>query len=534
MLTRLKRFLRDGSGNFSMMMAVVTVPLMLGAGLAVDASNIARDKAALQQAIDAAVLAIAAEGEDITDERALAIARQYLSGNFKVSLTAITIKRIGTQVILSANSATELAFGGLFGHATWPIASQATADIAHVSYEIGLVLDTTGSMAGGKLVSMKDAVHSLIDSMSGQVKDKEKLKFALVPFSSFVNVGSGYGPSFDKKGKQIVGTGAKWLDLQGESGIEQQEFRAGVSRFQILENIRQDWGGCVETRPVSGGVDLSVADIAPDASKPDTLFVPAFAIDEEDSGYSNSYLKGNVKTTQQSTAAFSKKMKKYGVPVFVNGKVVPYGQKNKDNPDSVEEWTSVDGGAVNGKGPNKYCVTQPITPLTNDYSALKKKVSALQANGNTNIMEGVAWGMRVLSPGEPFTQGQDKIKTGVQKMMIVLTDGSNVLGNNSTELGSTYSSFGYLADGRLGISSGTASQTNAKMNERTLEACRNAKADGVEVYTIRLEEPNVATGNMLKECASSPEHYFDVPTRAKLEEAFSKIRDSIVRIRISS
>ena len=72
------------------------------------------------------------------------------------------------------------------------------------------------------------------------------------------------------------------------------------------------------------------------------------------------------------------------------------------------------------------------------------------------------------------------------------------------------------------------------MNARTLEACDTAKAAGIEVYTIRLEEPNVATGTMLKECASAPEHYFDVPSRAQLDEAFAAIKDRIVRVRIAS
>ena len=161
--------------------------------------------------------------------------------------------------------------------------------------------------------------------------------------------------------------------------------------------------------------------------------------------------------------------------------------------------------------------------MTNDYAALKTKVNALQAGGTTNIMEGVAWGNRVLSPGQPFPEGSAP-KTGLEKIMVVLTDGSNVFGNAANELGSTYSSKGYLVDGRLGITAGGASATNALMNARTLKACDTAKAAGIEVYTIRLEEPNVATGTMLKECASAPDHYFDVPSRSQLDEAFAAIK----------
>ena len=72
------------------------------------------------------------------------------------------------------------------------------------------------------------------------------------------------------------------------------------------------------------------------------------------------------------------------------------------------------------------------------------------------------------------------------------------------------------------------------MNERTLAACTTAKNSGVEIYTIRLEEPNVATGNMLKDWASAEDHYFDVPSRSQLDGAFSKIREHIAKVRISS
>jgi len=536
----LDSFASDRGGNFALMTAVVTVPLVLGVGLALDASTIARTQSALQQAIDSAVLAVASEGKDISDARATEVARQFLASNSDLTLANIQFKRDGTKVTLDATSKARMAFGGLLGYEAWPVAAIASADIAYLSYEVGLVLDTTGSMAGGKLVAMKDAVTGLIDTMSAQVSDKNKLKFGLVPFSTFVNVGPGFAPKFDKTGKQIDGTGADWLDLAGASSIAQHEFPQDLSRFQVYNNINQSWPGCIETRPVVGGVDYGTTDDLADASKPDTLFVPAFAIDEEDKGYYNSYFSSKAKTSDKSVKGIAMKMKKYGVPVDGKGKAVKYGKKSLDNPEILTDWTkmTISGGGSGymgyQKGPGFACVAQPITPLTNDYALLKKQVDALVANGHTNIMEGVAWGMRVLSPGEPFAQGQDSTKTGVQKMMIVLTDGSNTFGNTSTALGSTYNSFGYLADGRIGISSGGSAAATAKMNERTLAACTSAKAAGMEVYTIRLEEPNVATGTMLKECASSPDNYFDVPSRSQLDEVFSKIRDKIVRIRMAS
>ena len=123
---------------------------------------------------------------------------------------------------------------------------------------------------------------------------------------------------------------------------------------------------------------------------------------------------------------------------------------------------------------------------------------------------------------------------GVEKIMIVLTDGANVLSNTSTELGSHYSSFGYAVDGRLDNAMAGASASNVSMNARTLAACAHAKKEGVTLYTIRLEEPDVKTGTMLQDCATSAAHYFDAPSRSQLDEVFQTIKDRIVRLRLSS
>ena len=67
-----------------------------------------------------------------------------------------------------------------------------------------------------------------------------------------------------------------------------------------------------------------------------------------------------------------------------------------------------------------------------------------------------------------------------------------------------------------------------------MAACTNAKADGVEIYTIRLEEPNVTTGTLLQECASGSDHYFDSPSRDQLTPIFDKIRDMLTVVRLAS
>ncbi|GAB5505148.1 MAG: hypothetical protein JJ911_13030 [Rhizobiaceae bacterium] len=537
-----QRFLNGTSGNFAIVASALSIPLVLAAGMTVDLTTINRSHNELQQALDAAVLAVAREGESITNREAEQIVRLFLKENYELTFANLQIIRQGTKVTIDATADASMAFGGLFGYNDWTVKAASTADVAYATYEVALVLDTTGSMAGGKLSAMKAAVDGMIESMSAQIKNKQRLKFSLVPFATFVNVGPQFGPDFDKKGAQIAGTGASWLDLTGYSPLPQTELTPGASRFQLYENMGKSWPGCVETR-YRGSKDYDVSDAAADPSKPETLFVPTFSIDEPDTGYANSYITAKVHPLDKSVKAKKEKWAKYGVKTDDKGDPLFGGLLSNLTGalglgDVKLKKVKIDDGASGygdfKKGPDFACGTQPITALTNDYSSLRAKVKAMEARGTTNIMEGVSWGMRVLTPGEPFGQGHPKTKTGVEKIMVVLTDGANNFGVNTTELGSSYSSHGFLVDDRLGSLPPSGSATNAAMNDRTLAACEHAKKEGIEIYTIRLEEPDVKTGTMLQQCATSPGHFFDAPSRAQLDEVFEEIRERVVRLRLAS
>ena len=305
-----------------------------------------------------------------------------------------------------------------------------------------------------------------------------------------------------------------------------------------MKHLNATWEGCVESRAATSLKPYDVTDTVPDQSDPASLFIPSFASDEPDSGpFPNSYLPDNPATIGAGTVTM--RMDRYGAnyaPSFkgltFDGQIAAAGSWSPKFPDFSNQ-TFYSGYPV-PKGPNFGCDVQPIVALTTNFGGLKSKVNALAALGSTNILEGAIWGWRTLSSRQPFTEGRPENDPGVQKIMVILTDGTNNLGPINNSLGSAYSSYGYLVDGRLGLTTGSAAQVTDAMNAKTLQACDNAKADGIEIYTIKLEEPNVTTGNMLRDCATDPDHYVDVPNRALLDDAFSKIRDRIARIRLSS
>ncbi|MBA3446505.1 MAG: hypothetical protein H0T56_02650, partial [Pseudaminobacter sp.] len=302
------------------------------------------------------------------------------------------------------------------------------------------------------------------------------------------------------------------------------------------------WPGCVETRSVAG-TDYDVSDAPGNPSDPDTLFVPAFGIDEpEGPRFSNNYIVSSADPLDRTVRGRKQKLAKYGVATDAAGNPLLGGLLGGvgralglggGKPAKIRIDTSPSSLFDNPKGPGLGCEVAALSPLSSDYKAVKDKVNSLQASG-TNILEGVAWGWRVLSAGAPFSEGATKKTPNLEKIMVVLTDGTNVFGDARNDFGSSYTSLGYRIDNRLGPGIGPGTATTNAMNARTLAACENAKADGTTIYTIRLEEPNVATGTMLQECATSPDMYFDVPSRTQLDEVFAKIRDRIVKVRLSS
>jgi hypothetical protein len=184
-------------------------------------------------------------------------------------------------------------------------------------------------------------------------------------------------------------------------------------------------------------------------------------------------------------------------------------------------------------GPNSMCTTTAITPLTTTKQTIVDAITAEQANGYTNITGGLMWGWRVLSSGAPFTQGRAKSDTENQKIMILMTDGANTYNTNKKFLSSTYSAWGYIAQNHLDTTSNNEDDVVDKMEGRMAQACANAKADGIRIYTIAFQITDQTTLDLLSACASDANKAFKSDNNDALLSAFSAIGDDISLLRIS-
>jgi Mg-chelatase subunit ChlD len=147
---------------------------------------------------------------------------------------------------------------------------------------------------------------------------------------------------------------------------------------------------------------------------------------------------------------------------------------------------------------------QTVQPLTDNFTTLRNKISAMTPAGNTNITIGLAWGLALLSSQTPFTEGAAWGTPDLTKIMVLMTDGQN------TENRWTSSS--------------------SAIDARTELACQAVKAAGVTLFTVRLMEGNA---ELLGECASSLDTYYDVEDVQDLVPTFEAIGEQISQLRIA-
>lgn len=500
---------RNDRGNVAVLFAVALLPILLGVGAAIDYGRAHETRNRLQAALDATALMLAHDLGTLSEAQIKDRAAQVFAVNFAPHPGVVTqpleIAMTGDNIRLAAKATLDTALMGLAGINTLDVGSISEVVRANDSYEVVLVLDNTGSMSGAKIKALKSATEDLVNILFGNYDVHPQLKMALVPFSNAVNVGT-------------ANANAAWMDTKAQNPIHGELFdsafkSAGLTRFQLYDRIKNvSWPGCVEARKYP----YDVTDASAWSADPDSLFVPYFHPDEPGNAgkpantYQNSYLHDGVannasdETKQKSTAKYA------------NGVTATQS-----------------GSASYGLGPAYGCTAKPILPLTDQKQAVLDAADGMEANGYTNIAEGLMWGWRVISPDAPFTEGEPYGKKGHQKIIILLTDGQNQLNGANNFNKSMYSAYGYIGSGRLGTTSSSTSTIQKKMDERTAEACSNVKAKGVKVFTITFQVGDATTEKLMRDCATDKSMYFDSPDTATLSSVFKTIASKITQLRLS-
>ena len=185
------------------------------------------------------------------------------------------------------------------------------------------------------------------------------------------------------------------------------------------------------------------------------------------------------------------------------------------------------------RGPNLNC-SQRLLEMTSDQQSVLDAIDDMTADGNTHINLGAVWAWRMLSPrwrglwgGEMDTESLplDYNTPKMNKAVVLMTDGANTMSNSSR------SAYWYLSDGRLGTTSSSAAVT--ALNNKLTYVCNSMKANNIIVYTVAFGSPGSTIQNLLRNCATQPDFYFDSPTGEDLKAAFRTIGDSLSNLRVS-
>jgi len=504
----LRSFVRDTGGAVALIFGLTVIPLLGFAGGAIDYANAYRMRSKLQDALDTATLTAGREidmGRSVGEAKATA--NNVLSANLGEGTPTYTSTlsidaRAGT-VLATANMRVDTYILGVIGQDHFDVAVESTVRLPQGKVEVAMVLDNSGSMAGSKIRELQDAAKRLTQILFQSSRGEDWVKIGLVPFAGSVNVGSGNANKL-------------WMDTEGRSSAHYENFdinaSSGLTRFSLFNQMRNtSWAGCVEVRPSP----FDVNDVSPTPDEKDSYFVPMFAPDEPDGGswfssYPNNYLDDDEGDCPRAP--------RNQTDMQAQEKTCKY---NRERPSG-------------GSGPNHLCDSQQIQELTNTQGRVIGAIESMRANGLTNIHEGVMWGWRVLSPGEPFTEGRAYDARDNSKVMIVMTDGENTHGGRNNENMSEYTAYGYAKNGRLRAPTNNTGRLQDAMDEKTAAACSNAKAQGIVVYTIAVGVRNQGTLRMLEQCATSTSRAFSIDDGDALTAVFEAIAGEINKLRIAS
>lgn len=510
--TMFRKFARDRRGNYAMLTALAMLPVMGAVALAVDYSEVSRQRQGAQNALDATNLAIALSYLNGTDESKVStLAQDYFEANFRPSDTADPTVSVTFPSGTAAGSGggtlkvcADLKYEPIF----YPVVQMLRRDTSDpiINYticsevrlkntlEVALVLDNSGSMnflsscirndcpqypdsKDNRLNLLKAAAKELVTMLHkdvGQMQQVVKpVQIGLVPFAASVNVGTGNAY-------------ADWMDTKGESSIHHENFAEWktMSKQPDKDKWVEESGRAYVMRGSGWGEDegeliTRLTLFSQLKAKECTEWnwngscrkygdvAPAWAgcVEMRPNGYD---LENKPPTRSDPDTLF--------VPMFAPDEANDADAYNSWWPDHTdgdalrrqeympkyfEANDNSNGKYGLGEGPNASCTTVPLTPLVDvskdeGLNKITIAIDDMYADGATNVTQGMAWGWYMVSGSEPLTNARPDSEKGNDKVVIVLTDGANTYYTpeyfRKEDLAlnkSTYAAYGYAKNSRI-------------------------------------------------------------------------------------
>ncbi|MFY8115308.1 MAG: pilus assembly protein TadG-related protein [Rhabdaerophilum sp.] len=477
-----RAFRRDTGGNFVSLFALGAVSVVGVTGMAVDYSRAVQMRSAIFAAADSAALAAARTMGTAGDREK--VARDVFAANtvkltdaIGLTMTPQNITKDGANYgyRVQASGSVKTFFGGMFGldQVSMDVLAEALSTISSKT-EIALVLDTTGSMSGWKMNTLKKAAGDMVENLSKLSAKPDQLKFSVVPFAEYVNVG-------------LSNRNKPWINVPADYQDPSKEV-------------------CWKHKPVIGEKNCQQVWVPPKpGSPPKTCYNDGVPY----SCGGSSAKPGHYKEVCD---------KIYG----------PEEQKCQIQQGAWHKWHGCVGsrnhpldtqdGSYTNRIPglmDTWC-SDTLVELTSDFPKVKNMIKNLSPSGNTYIPAGLIWGWRTLSPQEPFSAATSTPTDQVRKFLVLMTDGMN------TKSPTYPQHWG---------------NDTAKSNELVKQICANVAADKtseIQIFSVAFDVSDPTIKTLLKDCATNTKgQFFDAQNADQFLAAFSKISDIIAELRLS-
>ncbi len=275
----ISRFAASRSGNVAAIFAIASIPLVVAMGVAVDYTRGAQTSSQMQDALDAATLALSRRADlpSLTGEQLLLVGTDYFNANFHndelqdLTLTA-SYTPAGPSVSMSASGKLPTDFMGIMGTQNVPIGTSSTAVWGQARLRVALALDNTGSMASsGKLPALKTATHNLLTQLENAAFVDGDVYVSIIPFVKDVNVGSAnFAESWVKWDGSAYKDRDLWDKLNGSCTNNYYTSQANCENHGYVwtPDSHTTWNGCIMDRDQS----YDTVNTVPTTSDTATLF----------------------------------------------------------------------------------------------------------------------------------------------------------------------------------------------------------------------------------------------------------------------
>jgi hypothetical protein len=223
----LQRFTQEESGMTLPTLALTLLALSGFIGTSVDIARLQLVQSRLSFSLDAAGLAA---GATLNTTDLNAELTKYMNANFPSQYLGASAPQIASEtsadkmvINVTATTVMPTTFMSILGIDEMTVVAKSEVTRTSSGLELVMALDNTGSMAGTRLTSLKNAATSLVDILYGTRTTVPDLWIGLVPFSQTVNIGN---------------TRTDWIDQ---------------TDFASLIWGPATWKGCVDARETNNG-----------------------------------------------------------------------------------------------------------------------------------------------------------------------------------------------------------------------------------------------------------------------------------------